>query len=214
MSHALIVVDVQNDFCEGGSLGVDGGSAVAADITRHLETHRREYDAVVATADWHVDPGGHFSDEPDFVDSWPPHCRVGTPGSAFHPEVAEALRGVDAVFHKGQFSAAYSGFEGTTTDGGEGTGADVGREGRPSVSTEDAILLGDWLREAGITSVDVVGIATDHCVRATALDAVAQGFGTRVLLDLTAGVSPQTTTRALATMREAGVELVGNPRAS
>ena len=99
-------------------------------------------------------------------------------------------------------------------DGGEGTGADVGREGRPSVSTEDAILLGDWLREAGITSVDVVGIATDHCVRATALDAVAHGFGTRVLLDLTAGVSPQTTTRALATMREAGVELVGNPRAS
>lgn len=214
MSRALIVVDVQNDFCEGGSLGVAGGAAVAADVARHLAEHRGEYDAVVATADWHVDPGSHFSDTPDFVDTWPVHCTVGTPGAEFHPEVAEALAGVDAVFHKGQFSAAYSGFEGTTTESGEGTGEDVGRDGRPTASTEGAILLGDWLREAGVTSVDVVGIATDHCVRATALDAVAQGFGTRVLLDLTAGVSPETTTRALATMRAQGVELLGSPRSA
>ncbi|GAB49641.1 isochorismatase family protein [Mobilicoccus pelagius] len=214
MSRALIVVDVQNDFCEGGALGVAGGAAVAADVARHLTEHRGEYDAVVATADWHVDPGAHFSDTPDFVDSWPPHCRVGTPGAEFHPAAADALADVDAVFHKGQFSAAYSGFEGTTTDAGEGTGADVGCDGRPTASADDAILLGDWLREAGVTQVDVVGIATDHCVRATALDAAAQGFGTRVLLDLTAGVSPETTTRALATMRNQGVDLVGSPRES
>ena len=212
MSRALIVVDVQNDFCEGGSLAVAGGAAVAAGVSRHLAEHRGDYDVVVATADWHVDPGAHFSETPDFVDSWPVHCRVGTPGAEFHPEVAEALAGVDATFHKGQFSAAYSGFEGTTTSTGEGTGEDVGREGQPLSSTDEVILLGDWLRTAGITAVDVVGIATDHCVRATALDAAAQGFDTRVLLDLTAGVAPESTTAALATLREHGVDLHGTPR--
>lgn len=203
-ARALVVVDVQNDFCEGGSLAVTGGAKVAADVADYLARHRREYAAVVATADWHEDPGEHWAsgsagtdapDAPDFVDSWPVHCKAGTPGAQFHPAwagLAEPGEGaVDAVFRKGRQEAAYSGFEGTTTEDG--------RE----------VALAAWLREAGIGEVDVVGIATDHCVRATALDAARHGFTTRVLLDLTAGVAPDTTTKALAQLREAGVELAG-----
>ncbi|WP_040155849.1 isochorismatase family protein [Mobilicoccus massiliensis] len=201
-TRALIVVDIQNDFCEGGSLGVAGGKAVAADVARYLREHRNDYAAVVATADWHIDPGAHFSENPDFVDSWPPHCRVGTPGADFHPDVAPELTSVDAVFRKGQYSAAYSGFEGTTSE--DDDSGDAGASG--------GVLLGDWLRESDVTEVDVVGIATDHCVRATALDAAQQGFAARVLLDLTAGVAEDTTTRALATLRAEGVELQGTPR--
>ncbi|WP_040788985.1 nicotinamidase [Nocardia paucivorans] len=182
MKRALIVVDVQNDFCEGGSLAVTGGAEVARRISDHLRTH--DYDAVVATRDHHIDPGAHFSDEPDYVDSWPPHCRVGTPGAEFHPNLDTAP--VQEVFSKGEYSAAYSGFEGVAADG---TG------------------LADWLRARGIGAVDVVGIATDHCVRATALDARAAGFDTRVLLGLTAGVSPTTVEAAVRRMRQAGVEL-------
>lgn len=193
--RALIVVDVQNDFCEGGSLAVTGGAKVAADVADYLGRHARDYAAVVATADWHEDPGAHWAQapaEPDFVDTWPVHCAAGTPGAEFHPAWAAAAEtAVDAVFRKGRHEAAYSGFEGTTTEDGREIG------------------LADWLREAGIGAVDVVGIATDHCVRATALDAAAGGFATRVLLDLTAGVAPDTTTKALARLREAGVELAG-----
>ncbi len=180
--RALIVVDVQNDFCEGGSLAVDGGAAVAAAISGHVRT--ASYDHVVATRDHHVDPGAHFSATPDFVDSWPPHCRAGTPGASFHPELDVAP--IEAVFSKGEHAAAYSGFE----------GAEPGGSG-----------LADWLRSRGVDSVDVVGIATDHCVRATALDAAKAGFETKVLLDLCAGVSPATTDRALKEMQAAGVQL-------
>ena len=182
MSTALVVVDVQNDFCEGGSLAVDGGAAVAAAISGHLRT--ASYDHVVATRDHHVDPGAHFSATPDFVDSWPPHCRAGTPGASFHPELDVAP--IEAVFSKGEHAAAYSGFE----------GAEPGGSG-----------LADWLRARGVDSVDVVGIATDHCVRATALDAAKAGFATTVLLDLCAGVAPESTQRALEQMRSAGVHL-------
>jgi nicotinamidase/pyrazinamidase len=180
--RALIVVDVQNDFCEGGSLAVDGGAAVAAAISGHVRT--ASYDHVVATRDHHVDPGAHFSATPDFVDSWPPHCRAGTPGASFHPELDVAP--IEAVFSKGEHAAAYSGFE----------GAEPGGSG-----------LADWLRARGVDSVDVVGIATDHCVRATALDAAKAGFATTVLLDLCAGVAPESTQRALEQMRSAGVQL-------
>lgn len=185
MSRALVVVDVQNDFCEGGSLAVAGGAAVAADISRYLTAHAQDYAHVVATRDHHVDPGAHFSDEPDFVDSWPPHCRVGTPGAEFHPAL-DTTR-VEAVFSKGRFEAAYSGFEGSH-DTGES--------------------LDEWLRRHGVTEVDIVGIATDHCVRATALDAAAAGFETRVLLPYTAGVSATTVESALSSLRQAGVDLV------
>ena len=185
--RALIVVDVQNDFCEGGSLAVAGGAAVAAAISAHVRAVRTgsgAYDHVVATRDHHVDPGPHFSDTPDFVDSWPPHCRVGTPGASFHPDLDVAP--IEAVFSKGEYAAAYSGFQGA-----EPAGAD----------------LRGWLTDRGVDTVDVVGIATDHCVRATALDAAAAGLRTRVLLDLCAGVAPGSTGKALRELRAAGVEL-------
>ncbi|MFK5635915.1 MULTISPECIES: isochorismatase family protein [unclassified Ornithinimicrobium] len=187
MSSALIVVDVQNDFCEGGSLAVAGGTAVAVGVGEHLRSHGQEYAAVVATADWHVDPGDHWSDEPDFRSSWPVHCRAGDDGAKFHAELGPALEHVQAVFRKGEHAAAYSGFEGTTLVHGRTVG------------------LAEWLRERAIDDVVVVGIATDHCVRATALDAVREGFGTTVLLDLCAGVAQQTTDAALEELREASV---------
>lgn len=186
MSRALIIVDVQNDFCEGGSLPVRGGAGVAAAISRALAEGR--WDHVVATKDYHIDPGAHFSAHPDFLDSWPAHCVVGTGGADFHPGLATDR--VEAVFHKGEHKAAYSGFEGHT-EAGEG--------------------LADWLRERDVTEVDVVGIATDHCVRATALDSVAAGFATTVLLDLTAGVAPGTTEAALEEFRTASVRTTGAP---
>jgi len=191
--RALIIVDVQNDFCEGGSLAVVGGAAVAAAIADHVEDHAGDYDAVVATADWHVDPGGHFSPSPDFVDSWPEHCVADSSGSAFHPALAPALGSVQAVFRKGEHAAAYSGFEGRSTDA-------------------DRATLAAWLEERGVSQVDVVGIATDHCVRATALDARREGLETTVLLDLTAGVARTTTEAARRQLDGAGVRLTGAPR--
>ena len=145
MSKAIIVVDVQNDFCEGGSLAVGGGSEVARAISSRLA--EGGYEHAVATRDHHIDPGHHFSDSPDFADTWPPHCVVGTSGVALHPNLETAR--IEAVFDKGEYAAAYSGFE----------------------AVSDGTLLADWLREHGVDTVEVVGIATDHCVRATALDA-------------------------------------------
>ncbi|MDQ2781056.1 MAG: isochorismatase family protein [Actinomycetota bacterium] len=191
--RALVVVDVQNDFCEGGSLAVAGGIAVATGISELVTSVGGDYAAVVATADWHVDPGLHFSDHPDFVDSWPVHCRVGTSGADFHPAVGDAVARADAVFRKGRNAAAYSGFEGYADHHGSPIG------------------LAQWLRDMGIDAVDVVGIATDHCVRATAVDAVREGFATRVLLGLTAGVAPDSTALALDELRAVGAELVGEP---
>ncbi|WP_328298888.1 isochorismatase family protein [Streptomyces sp. NBC_00435] len=195
MHRALIVVDVQNDFCEGGSLAVTGGADVAAAITELIGQSTAGYRHVVATRDHHVDPGPHFAHppaQPDYETSWPVHCVAGTEGVGFHPNFAPAVASgaVAAVFDKGAYEAAYSGFE----------GADENGRG-----------LVEWLRDRHVTEVDVVGIATDHCVRATALDAARAGFRTHVLLDLTAGVAPHTTTRALAELRAAGVELSGTP---
>jgi nicotinamidase/pyrazinamidase len=186
MTKALIVVDVQNDFCEGGSLAVAGGASVAAGISTLLAA--ADYPIVVATRDAHRDPGDHFSDHPDYVDHWPAHCVLGTPGAEFHPNLD--TQRIDAIFDKGAYQAAYSGFEGATADG---TG------------------LADWLRDHQVDAVDVVGIATDHCVRATALDAERAGFTTTVLLAHTAGVAPDTVDRALAEMRDAGISLLGQP---
>jgi len=186
MSRALVVVDVQNDFCEGGSLAVAGGEAVARAISAHAAT--AGYDHVVATRDHHVDPGGHFAEQPDLLETWPAHCVVGTAGVELHPYLDR--RRIEAVFDKGEYAAAYSGFEGTS----------------------DGVALADWLRGHDVEDVDVVGIATDHCVRATALDAVAAGFRTRVLLDLTAGVAEGTVDAALEQLRTAGVHLEGTVR--
>ncbi|WP_412541804.1 isochorismatase family protein [Longispora sp. K20-0274] len=187
--RALIIVDVQNDFCEGGSLAVTGGAAVAAGVTAALrsggadpvELRPGRWDHVVATQDHHIDPGAHFSDTPDYVDSWPVHCVVGTAGQEFHPALDTDR--IEAVFHKGEYAAAYSGFEGAA----------------------EGVTLAAWLRDRGVTEVDVVGIATDYCVRATALDAAREGFATTVLTSLTAGVAPESTERALADLRAAGV---------
>ncbi|WP_329178656.1 MULTISPECIES: nicotinamidase [unclassified Streptomyces] len=189
MHRALIVVDVQNDFCEGGSLAVSGGADVAAGVTDLIGETAGSYRHVVATRDHHIEPGSHFSAEPDFVTTWPVHCVAGTEGVGFHPNFAPAVASgaVDAVFDKGAYAAAYSGFEGRDENGAG---------------------LADWLREREVGEVDVVGIATDHCVRATALDSAREGFATRVLVGLTAGVAKETTERALDELRAAGVELV------
>lgn len=184
MTNGLIVVDVQNDFCEGGSLAVAGGAAVAAAISEHLG--HGGYDHVVATRDYHIDPGAHFSETPDFVTTWPVHCVAGTPGASFHPELD--IGRIEAVFSKGAHAAAYSGFEGSTPEGRS---------------------LLEWLQAFEVDTVDLVGIATDHCVRATALDAAKFGFATTVLLDLTAGVDQSTVDSALAELREAGIGLRG-----
>jgi nicotinamidase/pyrazinamidase len=188
MSRVLIVVDVQNDFCEGGSLPVSGGAAVASRIASMLhhwvarDAESPAYDYVVATKDHHVDPGAHFGSPPDYVDSWPAHCVAGTSGEAFHPNLDPEP--FDEVFRKGEHRAAYSGFEGAARDG---------------------TALDHWLRGRGVTEVDVCGLATDHCVKATALDAQAAGYATTVLLDLCAGVADATTAEAMGLFAQAGV---------
>lgn len=187
MSKALFLVDVQNDFTEGGALGVDGGDAVAERLSRFLAARAGDYDIVVASRDWHDgdnDNGGHFSDHPDFVDSWPVHCVAGTAGAEY-----DELLDTSAVTHhvrKGQGEPAYSLFEGVDSDGR--TAAEL-------------------LEERGIRDIDVAGIATDYCVRASALDALAAGRSVRVFTDLVAGVHPDSSAAALAEIAAAGGEL-------
>jgi len=190
MTKALIVVDVQNDFCEGGSLPVEGGGAVARAISAAVGTDRgqRCYDYVVATKDWHIDPGDHFAASgttPNFADTWPVHCVAGTPGADFHPDLDIAI---DELFLKGRTTASYTGFDGDSF-------------------TDDSVRLGAWLEDRGVGEVDVVGLATDHCVKATALDAVRLGLRTAVLLDKCAGVAADTTKAALLELEAAGVAL-------
>jgi nicotinamidase/pyrazinamidase len=181
---ALVIVDVQNDFCEGGSLAVTGGAAVARGLTELLREHRGDYELVAATRDYHVDPGSHFAATPDFKDSWPVHCVAGTEGAELHPNLDRGL--VDEVFDKGRDTAAYSGFEARSMAGK---------------------LLGDRLQEAGIEQLDVAGIATDYCVRATVLDALKEGFRVRLLGHLIAGVAPATSEQAVEEMTKAGSEI-------
>ena len=191
MKRALLVVDVQNDFCEGGSLPVTGGAEVAHRISQLLhdwtaqDPQVPEYAVAVATKDHHIDPGDHFSTHPDYVHSWPRHCVVGGDGAAFHPNLDP--QPFDAVFLKGEYEAAYSGFQGKTPDG---------------------VGLAGWLRDHGITHVDVCGIATDYCVLQTGLDAVRNGLQVRLLTDLCAGVAPDTTEQALRELEGAGAALV------
>jgi nicotinamidase/pyrazinamidase len=190
MRRALVVVDVQNDFCEGGSAPVHGGAEVAFGIGELLHHWTRQdpkapdYAVVVASRDHHVDPGDHFSDRPDFAHSWPPHCLAGSDGAALHPNLDP--QPFDAVFLKGEHAPAESAFEGRTSAGDD---------------------LASWLRRQQVTDVDVCGLATDHAVRATALDAVRGGFRTRVLQRLCAGVGPDSTRCWLLVRRAAGVTL-------
>jgi nicotinamidase/pyrazinamidase len=186
---ALIVVDVQRDFCEGGSLAVPGGEAAAAAISDLIDAADGAYALVVATRDWHVEPGAHFAapgTDPDYDKTWPRHCVAGTPGAEWHPDLR--LPADTTVVSKGETAAAFSGFEGRD---------DQGR------------TLAEVLRAADVGRVDVVGIATSYCVKATALDAVKAGFSTRVLAPLTADVDPAVTPRTLERLRKAGVTITG-----
>ncbi len=182
---AVIVVDVQNDFCPGGSLAVARGAEVAAAISERLAAG--DYAHAVATRDHHIDPGDHFAATPDYRQSWPVHCVVGTGGVELHPALDRSR--LEAIFDKGEYAAAYSGFEGNA----------------------DGVGLADWLRARAVDEVEVVGIATDYCVQATALEAVAAGFATTVRLDLTAGVAAGSTAAAVDRLRDAGITLLGSP---
>ena len=186
--RALLVVDIQNDFCEGGALGVAGGTRVAQGVSWYIAEHGSEYAVIVASRDWHDgdnDNGGHFAqdgEEPNFVTTWPVHCVTGTHGAEYHPELT--LPGETIHVKKGQGVPSYSMFEGLSDDG----------------RTVEEILS-----QSGVNQVDVVGIATDHCVRASALDARHAGFEVRVLNNLVAAVSPETEQTARSEMSEAGV---------
>lgn len=196
MSRALFIIDVQNDFTEGGALGVEGGAAVAAGITEYLAEHRDDYAVVVASRDWHDpdnDNGGHFATDaaPDFVTTWPQHCMAGTPGAEYHPALDASQ--VDVHIRKGQGVPAYSIFEGTDDAGASIT---------------------EVLTRHGVTDVDIVGIATDYCVRASALDALEHGQHVRVIRDLVAGVAAETSDAALAELGHAGAAIVDSAAAS
>jgi nicotinamidase/pyrazinamidase len=188
-SRALLIVDVQPTFCEGGELAVTGGNQVADRIAEHLGAHRQQYQLTVTSQDWHLDPGDHFSEHPDFVDTWPPHGLVGTANAELHPAVAGALgsSGADVTIKKGLYEAAYSAFDGTAPDGR---------------------TLTEVLRGAGIDEVDVCGIAESHCVRASALDALAAGLSVRLLTDLTVPVTEAAGAAARAEIRSAGGVLI------
>lgn len=200
MSKALIIVDVQPTFCEGGELGVEGGNAVAERIAEYVETHRNEYSYVATTQDWHVEPGSHWSDDPDYVDTWPVHGKAGTANAGLHPAIA-AL-GIGHHFKKGQYSPSYSGFEGLE----DNTDRIPTRE-EVAADLTAGRTLANALEAAGITRVDVVGLAESHCVKETALDARKLGYETHVIEELTEPVSEELGVDARRQMREAGVVL-------
>ncbi|GAA2146467.1 nicotinamidase/pyrazinamidase [Arthrobacter sp. TE12231] len=222
MSRALIIVDVQNDFCEGGSLAVAGGAALAGEISEYVDAHHSQFDHIVATQDWHIDPGAHFSEEPDFVDSWPRHCVAGTRGAELHPDLDPEY--IQAYFRKGQFAAAYSGFEGLLAPEDDvptgdrkpgampvsetGPGAEDAEDSVSAFAAgDDAIGLDDWLQSHDVEDIVVVGIATDYCVKATALDAVQAGYSVTVLRGLTAGIA-EDLDDAVAEMEFGGVDVL------
>jgi nicotinamidase/pyrazinamidase len=188
MRNALLAVDLQADFVQGGSLPVPNGMQVCAMIARHIRHFKTEYALVVASRDYHEDPGAHFSSTPDFLTTWPPHCVIGTPGAAFVPPVANLVREklIATVVSKGRSAAAYSAFEG------------LDNRGHPLV---------DVLKEARIDHIDVCGIATDYCVRQTALDARQNGFQVRILVNLCAAVNEATGQQAIEEMKAAGCQL-------
>jgi nicotinamidase/pyrazinamidase len=185
--RVLLVIDVQNDFTEGGSLAVKGGNVTAAAITAYVRDHRAPYALVIASRDWHSptgDNGGHFAAKPDGVSTWPAHCVQGTTGAAYNPAIETAL--IDVQIYKGDGVPAYSAFEGFTPGGA---------------------TLDDVLSKAGVSDIDIVGIATDYCVRATALDGLAAGYSVTVLSNLCVGVSIDTSIAAVRELADAGVTI-------
>ncbi len=187
MTRALLVVDVQNDFTEGGALACGGGAEVAGRISDFAASHREDFSVIIASRDWHdpdSDNSGHFATEPDWVDSWPAHCVAGTAGADYHPALDLAV--IDAHLLKGQGVPAYSAFEGVTSDG---------------------LTIADVLAAHDVTAIDIVGIATDYCVRASALDAVEAGLDVTVRANLCVGVSPASSVAALGELAAAGVRI-------
>ncbi len=181
--RALVIVDVQPDFCEGGKLAVEGGNACAERIADFVTENANEYELIVTTQDWHIEPGRHFSDNPDYVDTWPEHCVAETPGADLHEAIASLS--TDVSIKKGQYDGAYSGFEG------------IDAEENP---------LARILRDAEIQAIDVVGLAESHCVKETALSGVREGFRVRVFSDLTEPVTEELGVVAREEMDDAGVE--------
>lgn len=184
VKRALVVVDVQNDFITG-SLATDAGEQTAKAIREHLDTKAHTYDYILSTQDWHYSPGSHWSDEPDYVNSWPKHCEANTWGAQLHSAIADFP--FRESFYKGKFSAAYSGFEGVSTR-------------RSNVTHK----LERWLNQREVLALDVCGIATDYCVQATVLDAIELGYATTLLEHLCASVSEDTAERAISDMLRAG----------
>ena len=197
MTSALLIVDVQNDFIEGGALAVTGGEKVALRLAEALDRneHNEDFafpDIIITSQDWHINPGNHWAENPDYVDTWPVHCAAETEGAAIRKELADAIerrvkagaRHIEIV--KGEYEAAYSAFEGRAKNGALKT-------------------LTHILHELDVDAVEVVGIATDHCVKASVLDAVAMGFRTYVLTDFIAGVDEKRSEEALIEMGKAGV---------
>ena len=202
MAKALIIVDVQNDFCAGGALATDRGAKVASLISEYVEDNHHRYEAVVATQDWHIDPGAHFSDTPDFVDSWPVHCVANTEGAEIHPNLDTDY--IEAYFRKGRYEAAYSVFEGLQSPE-ESVMTGEHEQGATLDDVGPKTPLAVWLDELEIQDVDIVGIATDYCVLATAKDAVDAGYETRVLIDLTAPVHENKLDEVIAEMEDEGI---------
>jgi nicotinamidase/pyrazinamidase len=183
---ALLIVDVQPTFCDEGQLPVEGGNLVAKSIADLLKGNI-DYDLIISTQDWHIDPGGHFSENPDYLDSWPVHGLADTPEADLHPEIESIKEKIDISVKKGMYEASYSGFEGVDEEGNS---------------------LNEILAKAKISEIDMVGLAFDYCVKATALDAVKNGYKTTVIKSLTAPVSIETAETASTELDKAGVEII------
>lgn len=207
MKNVLIVVDVQKDFCENGNLAVAGGNNAAVQIANYIDAESEKFDVIVATKDWHVNPGEHFASysgpAPDFVNTWPDHCVAFSEGARFN--VALENIEFDEVFLKGMDSAAYSGFEGFAFVDSGGTGWDELDPQNVGLTTLEE-YIGNPKRED--INVGVVGIAFDYCVKATALDAARLGYDVVVLKQLTASVAPENDAQTIKDLQAAGVEVV------
>lgn len=201
--RALLVVDVQPTFCEDGELGVVGGNQVAEKIAAFWREQAGRYQLVATSQDWHIEPGDHFSAAPDFVDTWPPHGIAGTANAQLHPALA-GLR-ADIAVKKGHYSAAYSAFEGIVDNGDQ-----LLSRSEVNARLQAQQTLAPALKNAGITAIDVVGIAESHCVCASALDAIKAGFTVRCFLDLTVPVSEELGCKARREMAAAGVQLLNS----
>ena len=185
MRDALIVVDVQNDFCLGGSLAVPQGDAVVPVMNRYMQQATESGMAVFASRDWHPRETRHFA---EFGGPWPVHCVQNTPGAEFHPQLRLPPEAWIVTTGTSAEDTGYSAFEGTLPDGAS---------------------VPDELRRLGVRRVHVGGLATDYCVRATVLDSLAAGFETFLLQDASrpVDVSPGDGERAVDEMLAAGAQL-------